>query len=77
LKPDGIMLPSSASMYLAPVSDDEMVVEKVNFWNDMYDVYGVDMSSMLPFARKSVSKDVISFFAYFCLQPLFAHVPLR
>lgn len=59
LKPGGLILPSLATLYLTPVCDDEIVVEKVNFWNDMKDVYGVDMSAMLPFARSSMSKDVM------------------
>lgn len=58
MKPGGLILPSLATLYLTPVCDDEIVVEKVNFWNDMKEVYGVDMSAMLPFARSSMSKDV-------------------
>uniref|UniRef100_H2YHG7 Protein arginine N-methyltransferase 6 n=1 Tax=Ciona savignyi TaxID=51511 RepID=H2YHG7_CIOSA len=59
LKPGGLMLPSAAALYFAPICDDEIMVEKVNFWNDMEEVYGVDMSCILPFARGSISKDVM------------------
>nr|XP_002120476.1 protein arginine N-methyltransferase 6 [Ciona intestinalis] len=59
LKPGGLMLPSAAALYFAPICDDEITVEKVNFWNDMEEVYGVDMSCILPFARSSISKDVM------------------
>ena len=62
LKPGGIILPCTASLYMAPICDDEVVIEKVNFWNDMLDVYGIDMSCVLPFARQSLSKDVSLFF---------------
>lgn len=58
------MLPYSASIYLAPICDDEIMVEKVNFWNDMEEVYGVNMSCLLPFARTSLSKDVRIYICY-------------
>jgi len=58
LKPGGIILPCTASLYMAPICDDEVVIEKINFWNDMHDVYGVNMSCVLPFARHSLSKEV-------------------
>nr|CAB3265174.1 protein arginine N-methyltransferase 6 [Phallusia mammillata] len=59
LKPGGLILPSHTRMFLSPVSDDEIIIEKVNFWSDMHEAYGVDMSTLLPFARTSMSKDIM------------------
>lgn len=59
LKPGGLLLPDHATIYVAPVCDDEIMVEKVNFWNDMEEVYGVDMACIIPFARESLSKEVM------------------
>jgi protein arginine N-methyltransferase 3 len=43
LKPDGLLVPSHSSMWVAPVSDAEYVAESINFWRD---VYGFDMKAM-------------------------------
>ncbi|XP_076806744.1 protein arginine N-methyltransferase 6-like [Clavelina lepadiformis] len=59
LKEGGLLFPDSAMLYIAPICDDEIMVDKVNFWNDMEEVYGVDMSCLLPFARRSLSKEVM------------------
>ncbi|XP_039250796.1 protein arginine N-methyltransferase 6-like [Styela clava] len=59
LKPGGLMLPDHATIFVAPVCDDEVMVEKVNFWNDMDEVYGVDMACLIPFARESLAKEVM------------------
>ena len=39
----GLMVPSSMTMWLAPVADEEFVSDHVTFWRD---VYGFDMKSM-------------------------------
>lgn len=44
LKPDGLLIPSHATVFVAPVSDPEYVDESVSFWRD---VYGFDMKPML------------------------------
>ncbi|KAF5006494.1 hypothetical protein FDECE_7129 [Fusarium decemcellulare] len=43
LKPDGILAPSSATIWIAPVADREYVNEHISFWRD---VYGFDMKTM-------------------------------
>ncbi|GAB1313120.1 Ribosomal protein arginine N-methyltransferase rmt3 [Madurella fahalii] len=43
LKPDGLLVPSHASMWITPVSDSEYMVDQVHFWRD---VYGFDMRAM-------------------------------
>ncbi|PHH71897.1 hypothetical protein CDD82_6281 [Ophiocordyceps australis] len=43
LKPDGLLVPSAATLVLAPVHDDDYVVDTVTYWRD---VYGFDMKAM-------------------------------
>jgi protein arginine N-methyltransferase 3 len=43
LKPDGLLVPSHSSMFIAPVSDSGYVADQVDFWRD---VYGFDMKAM-------------------------------
>lgn len=43
LKPDGLLVPSHASLFLAPVSDSEYICDSITFWRD---VYGFDMKAM-------------------------------
>ncbi|KAG5953467.1 hypothetical protein E4U53_005459 [Claviceps sorghi] len=44
LKPDGLLVPSSATLWIAPLKDEEYLSESVSFWRD---VYGFDMKAML------------------------------
>ncbi|KAG4221567.1 hypothetical protein PC116_g29957, partial [Phytophthora cactorum] len=43
LKPDGLLVPSHANIWLAPVSDPQYVADNITFWRD---VYGFDMRAM-------------------------------
>lgn len=43
LKPDGLLIPSSATIWIAPVKDDAYNSEHVSYWQD---VYGFDMKAM-------------------------------
>lgn len=43
LKPDGLLVPSVATIWAAPVSDDDYITENVSFWDD---VYGFRMKAM-------------------------------
>jgi protein arginine N-methyltransferase 3 len=43
LRPGGLLVPSHASMWLAPVADAEYLAENVDWWRD---VYGFDMRAM-------------------------------
>ncbi|XP_042005606.1 probable protein arginine N-methyltransferase 6 [Salvia splendens] len=49
LKPGGLILPSYATLYMAPVSYPERYSESVDFWRN---VYGIDMSAMMPLAKQ-------------------------
>ncbi len=43
LKPDGLLVPSHASMWIAPVADSEYIADSITFWRG---VYGFDMKAM-------------------------------
>ncbi|KAK1761139.1 S-adenosyl-L-methionine-dependent methyltransferase [Echria macrotheca] len=43
LAPNGLLVPSHANMWIAPVSDSEYIADHVTFWRD---VYGFDMRAM-------------------------------
>ncbi|XP_057445289.1 probable protein arginine N-methyltransferase 6 isoform X2 [Lotus japonicus] len=49
LKPGGLILPSSATLYMAPVTHTDRYSESVDFWRN---VYGIDMSAMLSLAKQ-------------------------
>jgi protein arginine N-methyltransferase 3 len=44
LAPDGLMVPSHATLRIAPLADSELIASHVDFWRD---VYGFNMTSML------------------------------
>ncbi|PGH01697.1 hypothetical protein AJ79_07851 [Helicocarpus griseus UAMH5409] len=44
LAPDGLMVPSHATLQIAPLADPDLVDSHISFWNS---VYGFKMSSML------------------------------
>lgn len=43
LKPDGLLVPSSATLWIAPLKDEAYLSEFVSYWRD---VYGFDMKAM-------------------------------
>ncbi|RLN41052.1 uncharacterized protein C2845_PM01G38950 [Panicum miliaceum] len=49
LKPGGLILPSHASLYMAPITNSQRYQDSVYFWRD---VYGIKMSSMMPLAKQ-------------------------
>ena len=53
LKPSGLMVPSHVTLRVAPICDQEHVVDEISFWED---VYGFSMKSMLEDA--SIYKEV-------------------
>lgn len=59
LKPEGLILPSKAELYIAPIND--LVVEdRLNFWCTVKDQYGIDMSCMSEFAQKCIMNNDIT-----------------
>ncbi|XP_052214005.1 protein arginine N-methyltransferase 6-like isoform X2 [Dreissena polymorpha] len=57
LKPDGLMLPATASLYIAPFTDTELS-NRLDFWSEIRSVYKMSMSSMKQYAQKCISKQV-------------------
>ncbi|KAH7692198.1 Histone-arginine N-methyltransferase protein [Dioscorea alata] len=49
LKRGGLILPSHATLYMAPVTNSIKYEQCVDFWNN---VYGIDMSAMVQLARQ-------------------------
>jgi len=49
LKPGGLILPSDATLYIAPITQPDRYSESIEFWRN---VYGIDMSAMLPLAKQ-------------------------
>ena len=51
LAPGGLMVPSHCVLHIAPFSDDDFVMDNVDFWRE---VYGFDMSAMMEDIHKDV-----------------------
>uniref|UniRef100_K1QI78 Protein arginine N-methyltransferase 6 n=1 Tax=Magallana gigas TaxID=29159 RepID=K1QI78_MAGGI len=51
---DGVILPSSASLYIAPFSDDE-ISERLETWSAMKEKYKVSMDCMKTYAKQCLS----------------------
>ncbi|GMN52634.1 hypothetical protein TIFTF001_021764 [Ficus carica] len=49
LKPGGLILPSHATLYMAPVTHPDRYNDSIEFWRN---VYGIDMSAMMPLAKQ-------------------------
>ncbi|XP_047323908.1 probable protein arginine N-methyltransferase 6 [Impatiens glandulifera] len=49
LKPGGLILPSYATLYMAPVTHPDRYAASIDFWRN---VYGIDMSAILPLAKQ-------------------------
>ncbi|EFA83990.1 protein arginine methyltransferase [Heterostelium album PN500] len=56
LKPNGILFPSKAALYVSPVRVDSLMDSKINCWNN---VYGLDMSPLIPFAQQETLNKTI------------------
>ncbi|KAM8951408.1 protein arginine N-methyltransferase 6 [Lycaon pictus] len=51
LKEGGLLLPASAELFVAPVSD-QMLELRLGFWSQVKQLYGVDMSCLESFATR-------------------------
>lgn len=49
LKPGGLILPSTATLYMAPVTHPDRYSDSIDFWRN---VYGIDMSAIMPLAKQ-------------------------
>ncbi|XP_048882501.1 protein arginine N-methyltransferase 6 [Brienomyrus brachyistius] len=59
LKPGGLLLPSKAELFVAPIND-LAVEERLGFWGTVKERYGVDMSCMTGFAQKCIMNNDIA-----------------
>lgn len=58
LKPGGLLFPSIADLFIAPINDTA-VEDRLDFWTGVKDIYGINMSCVQNFARKCImSKDM-------------------
>eukprot|EP00252_Welwitschia_mirabilis_P014144 TRINITY_DN3118_c0_g1_i1.p1 TRINITY_DN3118_c0_g1~~TRINITY_DN3118_c0_g1_i1.p1 ORF type:complete len:402 (-),score=66.55 TRINITY_DN3118_c0_g1_i1:416-1621(-) len=62
LKPGGVILPSHATLYMAPVTHPERYSGSIDFWRN---VYGIDMSAMIPLAKQCAFEEP-------CIEPISA-----
>lgn len=53
LKEGGLLLPASAELFLAPISD-QMLELRLGFWSQVKQLYGVDMSCLESFATRCI-----------------------
>ena len=67
------MYPSKANMYLAPLSDEVYVDEKINFWKN---VYGFDYTCIMYVYASGSSLSYVSFPSYFATISLSPTYPL-
>lgn len=51
LTPDGLLVPSHATLRIAPLADSDLKTSHIDFWRD---VYGFDMTAMLDRAHEEV-----------------------
>ncbi|XP_072306653.1 protein arginine N-methyltransferase 6 [Eucyclogobius newberryi] len=58
-RPGGLILPSKAELYIAPMSDP-VVEDRLSFWFTVKDQYGVDMSCMHDFAKRCIMNSDIT-----------------
>ncbi|XP_071723246.1 probable protein arginine N-methyltransferase 6 [Rutidosis leptorrhynchoides] len=49
LKKGGLILPSHAVLYMAPITHADRYSDSIDFWRN---VYGIDMSAMMPLAKQ-------------------------
>lgn len=57
LKPGGLMLPRRAELFVAPTEMAELRGERVDFWAD---VYGFDMSPVMPHAVAEAAREALT-----------------
>ncbi|XP_062518925.1 protein arginine N-methyltransferase 6-like [Corticium candelabrum] len=58
LKPNGLMWPSVTELHLAPITNEGLWQEKKEIWDSVNENYGVNMSSMFPFAWTCLCRSV-------------------
>lgn len=63
LRPDGIMMPDHATLYLSAIEDQEYKEEKIDFWDN---VYGFDYSCIKEIALREPLVDTVELRSVVC-----------
>ncbi|CAD5116078.1 DgyrCDS5008 [Dimorphilus gyrociliatus] len=58
LKPDGVMLPSHATLNIAPIADNEFITRGEELLNNFHSLYDLDLGNLADYFRKSCAKKV-------------------
>ncbi|EEP82376.1 hypothetical protein UREG_07241 [Uncinocarpus reesii 1704] len=74
LAPGGLMVPSHATLRIAPIADPDFIDENISFWNS---VYGFKMSSMLENVYDEVLVQTLKPSAVLADSALFMSLPLH
>ncbi|KAI0769694.1 S-adenosyl-L-methionine-dependent methyltransferase [Trametes elegans] len=74
LKPEGLIFPDVATMYLAAIEDADYKDEKINFWDN---VYGFDYSCIKEIALREPLVDTVELKAVVTDPCLIKHIDLR
>ncbi|KAF8325273.1 protein arginine n-methyltransferase [Cantharellus anzutake] len=74
LKPEGLIFPDTASMYLAAIEDQEYKDEKINFWDN---VYGFNFSCIKDIALREPLVDTVELKAVVTDPYCFKQIDLR
>ncbi|WFD26875.1 type I protein arginine methyltransferase [Malassezia nana] len=73
LKPDGIMMPDSATLFISAIEDQEYKEEKIHFWDD---VYGFDYSCIKEIALREPLVDTVELRSVVCDPAPLLHLDL-
>ncbi|KAI5123903.1 hypothetical protein M0805_005719 [Coniferiporia weirii] len=74
LKPDGLIFPDNATMYLAAIEDQDYKEEKINFWDN---VYGFDYSCIKDIALREPLVDTVDLKSVVTDPCMIKHIDLR
>ncbi|CAH1782608.1 unnamed protein product [Owenia fusiformis] len=58
LKQNGLILPDSATLYMAPINHTDFYEERLTFWEKVEETFKVNMSSLVPYARKCLTEHI-------------------
>ncbi|KZT21407.1 S-adenosyl-L-methionine-dependent methyltransferase [Neolentinus lepideus HHB14362 ss-1] len=74
LKPDGLIFPDNAALYMAAIEDQDYKDEKINFWDN---VYGFDYSCIKDIALREPLVDTVELKSVVTDPCLIKHIDLR
>jgi len=74
LKPDGLIFPDNATMFIAAIEDQDYKEEKINFWDN---VYGFDFSCIKDIALREPLVDTVELKAVVTDPCELKHIDLR